>query len=103
MKKLLLAAAGIALLAVSPLEAEEKKTQKKCPIMGGSINKSLYADVQGKRIYVCCKGCINPIKANPQKYIKKLTKAGVKLDKAPHSHNHSGHNHHGHDHSGHNH
>lgn len=101
MKRLLLTAAGLLLLATSPLQAAEKKAQEKCPVMGGKINKSLYADVQGKRIYVCCKGCIGTIKANPKKYIKKLKDQGVKLTKAPvdhhHGHNHD-HGHHGHKH-----
>jgi len=54
----------------------ELAPQTICPVMGNPINKELYADVDGKRIYVCCKGCIDPIKKNPQKYIKKLEKMG---------------------------
>jgi len=56
--------------------------QTECPVMGGKINKSLYADVNGKRIYVCCKGCIAKVKAAPAKYIKQLEGKGVELDKA---------------------
>jgi len=59
------------------------KVQTNCPIMGGKINKSQYADVNGKRIYVCCPGCIGKIKADPDKYIKMLEKQGVTLEKAP--------------------
>lgn len=50
--------------------------------MGGKINKDLYVDHDGKRVYVCCKGCIGKIKADPDKYIKKLEKDGVALDAA---------------------
>ena len=56
--------------------------QAKCPVMGGKINKSQFADVNGKRIYVCCAGCIAKIKAEPAKYIKQRESKGVTLDKA---------------------
>jgi YHS domain-containing protein len=58
-------------------------SQKICPVMGGKINKSHYADVKGKRIYVCCPGCISTIKANPEKYIKELESKNIILDKTP--------------------
>ena len=51
--------------------------------MGGAINKSLYVDHMGKRIYVCCKMCIDTIKKDPMKYIRKLESEGVTLEKAP--------------------
>jgi hypothetical protein len=56
-----------------------KKTlapQTTCPVMGGAINKKLYVDYKGKRIYVCCPGCIGELKADPEKYIKKLEAMG---------------------------
>lgn len=73
------------------------KAQTVCPVMGGKINKAQYADVDGKRIYVCCPGCIGKIKANPAKYVKKLEDAGVTLEKVPEpkgdKHSHAGHKH----------
>lgn len=57
--------------------------QTSCPVMGEKINKSLYADVDGHRIYVCCGGCIGAVKADPQKYIKQLKAKGVELEKEP--------------------
>jgi YHS domain-containing protein len=84
--------------------AEEKKvgpqTQTTCPVMGGKINKAQYADVKGKRIYVCCPGCIGKIKADPDKYIKQMEAEGIVLDKTPKQEDHSGHKQ---DHSGHKH
>lgn len=59
------------------------KSQTTCPVMGGKVDKSLYADVNGYRIYVCCSGCINEIKKDPDKYIKKLHEMGVEIEKAP--------------------
>ena len=57
--------------------------QTNCPVMGGKINKKYYVDYDGKRIYVCCPGCIGKIKADPEKYIKKLEADGVVLDATP--------------------
>lgn len=64
-------------------ESTSLKPQTMCPVMEGEINKSLYADVKGYRIYVCCSGCISEIKKNPDKYIKKLQEMGVEIEKAP--------------------
>ena len=90
--------AGIGLVALA--ESPIPKKQTKCPVMGGKINKAEYADVNGKRIYVCCAGCIAKIKADPEKYIKQLEAEGITLDKTPKKEDHTGHNH---DHSGHKH
>ena len=60
-----------------------EKVQTKCPVMGGKINKKQYVDHDGKRIYVCCPGCIGKIKAEPAKYMKKLADAGVVLAAVP--------------------
>ena len=59
------------------------KLQTTCPVMGGKINKKQYTDVKGKRIYVCCPGCIGKIEADPEKFIKKLEKEGVAPDATP--------------------
>lgn len=55
------------------------KAQTLCPVMGGKINPDLYVDVNGKRIYVCCRGCVAEVKKHPAKYIKKLEDQGVTL------------------------
>ena len=58
----------------------EVKAQATCPVMGGAINKELYVDYGGKRVYVCCQGCIAPIQKDPAKYIKALEEQGVTLE-----------------------
>ena len=63
--------------------ADTPKAQTICPVMGGAINRDLYVDANGKRIYVCCGGCIDKVKADPATYISKLEKEGVTLEKAP--------------------
>lgn len=55
--------------------------QTTCPVMGGEINKNLYYDYKGKRIYVCCSGCVESLKNDPEKYIAKLEKSGVIIEK----------------------
>lgn len=70
-------------IAIPPKDASQSKAltpQKVCPVMGGEINKSQYVDYQGKRIYVCCAGCIDPIKADPEKYIKQLASMGQDVE-----------------------
>lgn len=52
------------------------KPQTLCPVMGGKIDKNVYLDYQGKRVYFCCEGCIATFKENPEKYLKKIQEAG---------------------------
>ena len=52
--------------------------QKTCPVMGGAINKAIYTDYQGKRVYFCCAGCVSEFQKDPAKYIAKLTSASAK-------------------------
>lgn len=71
----------------------ELKPQTTCPVMGGKINKAQYVDVKGNRIYVCCLGCVNTIKADPDKYIEKMKAKGIMLEKTPKKDPHAGHQH----------
>ena len=58
-------------------------SQTKCPVLGGTVDKSLYIDSDGKRIYVCCKDCLDKVRKSPGRYIKELEEQGITLDKAP--------------------
>jgi len=60
-----------------------KKPQTRCPVMGGEIDRNIYVDVKGKRIYVCCRGCDDAIRAEPDIYLRKIEKAGVALEDTP--------------------
>jgi hypothetical protein len=62
---------------------KEMQSQTTCPVMGGKINRDLYVDADGKRIYVCCKGCIQAVQDNPDKYLEKLRDQNVKIEDAP--------------------
>ena len=62
--------------------AEAKSSvQEKCPVMNRAIDKKFYVDHDGKRIYVCCPGCIDKVKSDPGKYIKQLESEGIELEK----------------------
>lgn len=64
---------------------DSPKSQAYCPVMGGEINKSIFTDMDGKRIYFCCSNCIGEFKKEPEKYLKKLEAQGVVLAKVPSS------------------
>jgi len=57
--------------------------QTLCPVLGGKIDKELFVDAAGKRIYVCCSACLEKVKADPQKYIKEMEDKGITLYKTP--------------------
>ena len=81
MKKYLMIAA---LLASVLLVFAEGQPQTTCPVMKGNpVNPSLYVDVDGYRIYVCCGGSVGAVKADPAKYIAQMKAEGVELEKAP--------------------
>jgi len=47
--------------------------QTTCPVMPGNpINKDLFVEYQGKKVYFCCKGCPERFQANPAMYVAKL-------------------------------
>jgi YHS domain-containing protein len=69
--------------AAEPKAAAAGKPQTTCPVLGGNVNKQVYADYKGKRIYFCCAGCDAEFKKDPEKYMKKLQEEGVKLEPCP--------------------
>lgn len=72
---------AIMLLSLSTVvSAETKVPQKTCPVMGNKIDKDLYVDQDGKRIYVCCKPCIDEVKKNFSKYEEKLAENGESVE-----------------------
>lgn len=45
-----------------------------CPVTGEPVNKNLKSEVNGQTFYVCCEGCIETVKKNPDAYLKKQDK-----------------------------
>jgi YHS domain-containing protein len=54
------------------METSARKTQVACPVQGGKINKDLYVDYQGQRVYFCCPACIDIFKKDPEKFLRKM-------------------------------
>ena len=75
-------ATGLAATLAAGASAAEQtsKAQVVCPVMGGKIDKKVYTDFQGQRVYFCCPGCIGAFKKEPEKYLKKTAEAGVVLE-----------------------
>jgi YHS domain-containing protein len=60
----------------APPESEEVASaeieQTICPVMKGAINKNLFTEYKGKKVYFCCAGCKEKFEKEPEKYIAKL-------------------------------
>jgi YHS domain-containing protein len=46
--------------------------QTMCPVMGGTIDKNVFVEYKGKKVYFCCPGCKDKFEAEPEKYLAKL-------------------------------
>lgn len=57
--------------------------QTECAVLSGKIDKKVYTDYEGKRIYFCCASCIDEFKKDPPKYLKKMEEQGIIPEKAP--------------------
>jgi len=73
----------LALSGPAPAQPPAAKPQTICPVMGGKINRQVYVDHQGQRIYFCCPACIELFRKNPEKYLQEMNQAGVTPEKAP--------------------
>jgi YHS domain-containing protein len=65
-----------------PVQAEQKSEamlsqakeieQTTCPIMGMAIDKNIFVEYKGKKVYFCCAACKEKFEAEPEKYLAKL-------------------------------
>jgi YHS domain-containing protein len=46
--------------------------QKTCPVTGDPIDKNVFIEYQGKKVYFCCTDCKAIFEKNPERYISKL-------------------------------
>ena len=83
MLKIMLVFLVVLVLAAGPAMAAEPKPQTLCPVLGGNIDKKVFIDYQGKRIYFCCPGCPAEFSKDPEKYLKKIEAQGITLEKCP--------------------
>ena len=63
-------------------------SQTHCPVMGGEINKDVYVDYKGKRVYFCCPGCEGSFMEKPEEYLEKMRAEGVEPERVEVSHEH---------------
>lgn len=81
--KLLVLALALGIFAAGAGLAADPRPQTVCPVLGGNIDKKVYVDYQGERIYFCCQGCDAEFRKNPEKYMKKIQEQGITLEKSP--------------------
>jgi hypothetical protein len=73
------AAAGDYAEALAQLSSEDRvlaEKQKVCPVSGkplGSMGKPIKITVKDRTVFLCCPGCEDAIKKDPDKYLAKLT------------------------------
>ncbi|MFQ5734648.1 MAG: hypothetical protein ACE5KM_22165 [Planctomycetaceae bacterium] len=66
--------------ALSKLSADDLKLalqQKTCPVRDkplGSMGKPIKVTVKDQDVFVCCDGCVDSVKNEPDKYLAKLKK-----------------------------
>lgn len=53
-------------------KVSEAVEQTICPVMGNPINKDIYTEYKGKKVYFCCPECKEKFEQDPEKYISKL-------------------------------
>jgi YHS domain-containing protein len=63
------------LAELSPEDRELARKQKVCPVSGeplGGMGKPYKVTVKGRTVFLCCSGCEEEIKADPDKYLAKI-------------------------------
>lgn len=82
MRKGILVIVGLVVLLSPTLlafaaDAPTGKPQTKCPVMGNDIDKEVFIDQDGQRVYFCCPKCEGAFKKDPDKYFAKMAADGV--------------------------
>jgi hypothetical protein len=73
-------------------EQNQEKTETSTPakiyqmrdaFSGKLVNRRIYTDYEGKRIYFCCPNSRDDFLKDPEKYINKFKELGITLQDAP--------------------
>ncbi|HEY8506415.1 MAG TPA: hypothetical protein VIL46_17665 [Gemmataceae bacterium] len=67
---------AIELTPAGKADQEAVARQGKCPVMGaelGSMGAPWKAEVGGRTLFLCCKGCAGKLRKEPEKYLAKLS------------------------------
>ena len=68
--------------------------QTACPVSGEALDKSVFTDYEGRRVYFCCEKCVGTFLKDPAKYFEKLDAPDSKAEKSAAPMQHEGHGHH---------
>lgn len=55
-------------------EIKPAVTNKECPVSGGKVNPQYRTEYNGQYVYVCCQGCLDEFKKDPEKFVAKMSK-----------------------------
>ncbi|GAG05367.1 unnamed protein product [marine sediment metagenome] len=75
--KIILLLTGLLLVGLFVLQGCKKSepaaiAQTTCPVMGSPINKDIFTEYKGKKVYFCMTSCKEEFEKEPEKYIPKL-------------------------------
>ncbi|MCX7000907.1 MAG: YHS domain-containing protein [Candidatus Sumerlaeota bacterium] len=59
------------------------RKQTRCPVDNTRVDKKIFTDQNGKRVYFCCSDCKKEFEKNPDKYMKQMKEKGIELGKTP--------------------
>ena len=71
------------IVTTTDTKSQALKPQTTDALSGSPINKSVYTDYKGKRIYFCCANSRENFNMDPEKYIKAFQEQGITLEDAP--------------------
>ena len=72
-----------ALAALPEADRAAAEKQQVCPVTGkplGTMGKPYKVEVKGQTVFLCCDGCEEELKTDPDKYLAKLKPAAEKPD-----------------------
>ncbi len=73
---------GIALLE-DEADRTAAREQRVCPVSGeplGSMGKPIKLTVEGREVFICCTGCEDTLREDPEKYFAKLDQGSPPLE-----------------------
>lgn len=59
------------------------RLQTLCPIMKLPIDRELYRDFEGWRIYVCCPGCLDEVRRRAAEIVREHRERGIEFERVP--------------------
>ncbi len=63
--------------------ADRPKVQATCPITKEPVDQNVFVERGAKKVYFCCKGCVNKYRKNPAKYDSALVNSYTYQTKCP--------------------